>query len=78
MQLSAAHTSANTGEEMPSGSPWKFNGKKKKERKITVLQLLIFLVSGRKQVSSQQKYIITALHVSKAFQVGVYIMEGLV
>jgi len=51
---------------------------KKKERKITVLQLLIFLVSGRKQVSSQQKYIITALRVSKAFQVGVYIMEGLV
>lgn len=51
---------------------------KKKERKITVLQLLIFLVSGRKQVSSQQKYIITALRVSKAFQVGVYIMEDLV
>lgn len=33
MQLFAAHTSANTGEEMPSGSPWKFNGKKKKRKK---------------------------------------------
>lgn len=43
MQLSAAHTSANTGEEMPSGSPWKFNGKKKKKERLQFFSCLFFL-----------------------------------